>query len=164
MFRTMRQLLLEEKSVMFQKLLIPLDGSSFGELTLAYARSLAQHYRSEILLLHVVSSGWEGEMRAEMPSTEQATQTHEAHDATAYLREKEQVLREEGYVVTAVIRQGEPVHEMILDTAVAEQADTIIMSTHGFTGLKRLMFGNIAEKVIGRAAIPVLLIRPPDNN
>ncbi len=148
---------------MFQKLLIPLDGSPFGELTLNYARSLARQYQSQIVLLHVVASNWEGEMRAEIPAAESAAQAHETQDATEYLREKERVLRDEGFLVTAVIRQGEPVHEMILDTAVAEQADTIIMSTHGFTGLKRLMFGNIAEKVIGRATIPVLLIRPPDD-
>jgi nucleotide-binding universal stress UspA family protein len=147
----------------FQKLLIPLDGSPFGELTLNYARSLAQHYQSQILLLHVVSSGWEGEMRAEMPSAERTTQTHETHDATDYLREKERALRDEGFVVTAVIRKGEPVHEKVLETAVSENADTIIMSTHGFTGLKRLMFGNVAEKVLSRAQIPVLLIRPPDH-
>ncbi|HRQ41963.1 MAG TPA: universal stress protein [Chloroflexota bacterium] len=147
---------------MFQKLLVPLDGSAFGELSLSYARSLAGHYHSEILLLHVVSSGWEGEMRAEMPSAESTAQAHETHDASQYLREKEQALRDEGFRVTAVIRKGEPVHEMILDTAVSENADTIIMSTHGFTGLKRLMFGNVAEKVISRATKPVLLIRPPD--
>lgn len=148
---------------MFQKLLIPLDGSPFGELTLNYARSLAGQYHSQILLLHVVASAWEGEMRAEMPVAESTAQAHETDDATAYLWEKEQALRAEGFTVTAVIRQGEPVHEMILDTAVTENADTIIMSTHGFTGLKRLMFGNIAEKVIGRATVPVLLIRPPDD-
>ncbi len=148
---------------MFQKLLIPLDGSPFGELTLRYARSLAGQYQSHLLLLHVTTSGWEGEMRAEMPSAERAAQAHETQDASQYLREKEQALRDEGYMVTAVIRKGEPVHEMILDTAVTENADTIIMSTHGFTGLKRLMFGNVAEKVISRATIPVLLIRPPDN-
>lgn len=148
---------------MFQKLLVPLDGSPFGELTLEYTRSLAEQYGSHILLLHVVASGWEGEMRAEMPSVEKATQAQGTQDATAYLEEKEQALRGEGFMVTAVIRKGEPVHEMILDTAVAQNADTIIMSTHGFTGLKRLMFGNVAEKVISRATLPVLLIRPPDN-
>jgi len=148
---------------MFQKLLIPLDGSQFGELTLNYARYLAGQFQSEILLLHVVSTGWEGEMRAELPSGEGEKQAHETHDATAYLREKETALQAEGYTVTAVIRKGDPVHEMILETAVAENADTIIMSTHGFTGLRRLMFGNVAEKVISRSKIPVLLIRPPDH-
>lgn len=36
------------------------------------------------------------------------------------------------------------------------------MSTHGFTGLKRLMFGNVAEKVIQKSPVPVLLIRPTE--
>ncbi len=148
---------------MFNKLLVPLDGSPFGELTLDYARSLAEQYGSHILLLHVVASDWEGEMRAEMPSVEGDTQAQGLQDATTYLEEKEQSLRGEGFMVTAVTRKGEPVHELILDTAVAQNADTIIMSTHGFTGLKRLMFGNVAEKVISRATVPVLLIRPPDN-
>lgn len=146
---------------MFQHLLVPLDGSHFGELTLSYACSLAEKYQSHILLLHVIAARWEGEMRAEVPSGEGERETHDTHDATVYLQQKEKTLRAEGFTVTAVIRKGEPVHEMILETAVAENADTIIMSTHGFTGLKRLMFGNVAEKVISRAQIPVLLIRPP---
>ncbi len=147
---------------MFQHLLVPLDGSKFGEQALAYAQSLAQHYHSQITLVHVLPADWEGEMRAEMPGAEAVSRQMEIIDTTNYLRQKEEALRQEGFQVTAVILQGEPVHRKILEAVTSEGADTLIMSTHGFTGIKRLMFGNVAEKVISRAMVPVLLIRPPD--
>ncbi|MCP4359203.1 MAG: universal stress protein [Chloroflexi bacterium] len=149
---------------MFQNLLVPLDGSQFGELALTYALSLAQKYAAHIILLHVVPSIWEAEMRAEVPESEDIALEIETEDATDYLHQKEALLRNDGFQVTAVILKGEPVHIMILKAIETENADTIIMSTHGFTGVRRLMFGNIAEKVINKATVPVLLIRPPEKD
>jgi len=149
---------------MFQNLLVPLDGSRFGELALMYAQSLAQKYAARIILLHVVPSIWEAEMRAEVPGSEDIVLETETEDATDYLRQKEKVLRDDGFRVTAVILKGEPIHNMILKASETENADILIMSTHGFTGVRRLMFGNVAEKVINKATVPVLLIRPPDED
>ena len=145
---------------MFKHLLVPLDSSQFAENALEHALSLAQHYDSQITLLHVVAQEWEAEMRAELPNIEEIAEGTEAGDAVTYLSAKEKELKEKGYNVVALVQKGEPVSQTILDTAKSEGADTIVMSSHGFTGLKRLMFGNVAEKVIKNAQIPVLLIRP----
>ena len=56
-------------------------------------------------------------------------------------------------------RQGEPVME-ILSTAVAVASDVIVMGTHGRTGLQRLLLGSVAERVIRRSPVPVLLVPP----
>ena len=69
---------------MFQNLLVPLDGSKFGELALPYAASLASQYQSKITLLHVVPSNWDAELRAERPESEHATQDIEVHDTFIY--------------------------------------------------------------------------------
>lgn len=137
---------------MFQHLLIPLDGSQSGELALVYARSLAQQYNSQITLLHILPTGEVDQP----PASEQAS----AHPAVSYLWQQERQLREEGFRVTAVLRQGEPVHTLILDAVATENADTIIMSAHRANSLKRLMYSNTAEKVMSKTAVPILLIRP----
>ncbi len=146
---------------MFKHLLVPLDSSQFAENALEYALSLARHYNSQITLLHVVGQEWEAEMRAELPGIEEIAEGAETGSAVSYLSAKEKELKEKGYDVVALVQKGEPVSQIILDTAQAEEVDIIVMSSHGFTGLKRLMFGNVAEKVIKNAQIPVLLIRPP---
>ncbi len=146
---------------MFKHLLVPLDGSKFGEKALEYALSLAQQYQSKITLLHVVHDQWAGEMRAESPQLDELTQQKESNQSYIYLNTKEKQLQEKGYNVSAIIKSGEPIDRAILDMAEAEEVDTIVMSSHGFTGLKRLMFGNTAEKILSHATVPVLLIRQP---
>lgn len=147
---------------MFKHLLVPLDSSKFAENALAYALSLAEHYDSQLTLLHVVAQEWEAEMRAEIPKAEDIIETAETNKAVLYFNAKGKELKDQGYKINALIQKGEPVSRVILETAQNEGADTIVMSSHGFTGLKRLMFGNVAEKVVQQAKIPVLLIRPPE--
>lgn len=144
---------------MFTHLLVPLDGSQFGENALEYAKSLAQKFGSKITLLHVVHDQWQGEMHAESPQLGELTQQKESSQSYIYLNAIEKSLQEDGYNVDAIIKSGEPVDQAILNMATAEDVDTIVMSSHGFTGLKRLMFGNTAEKVVSQATVPVLLVR-----
>jgi nucleotide-binding universal stress UspA family protein len=60
----------------------------------------------------------------------------------------------------AVLGLGTPASE-IVETAKAERADLIAMTTHGRTGLRRAIFGSVAAAVLRDAAIPVLVIRKP---
>jgi nucleotide-binding universal stress UspA family protein len=57
------------------------------------------------------------------------------------------------------IRFGDPVEE-ILAVRESGQADLIAMTTHGRTGLSRLVFGSVAQRVLSQASVPVLLLRP----
>lgn len=148
---------------MFSHLLVPLDGSSFGDKAIKYALSLAQKYDSKITLLHVTSQQWEGEMSAEAPQVEALTKQVETSLSEKNLKAKKDELAAEGYHVNAIIMKGTPVGDVILKAAENEKADTIVMSTHGHTGWRRRLFGSVAEKVIGQSQIPVLLIRPSAN-
>lgn len=150
---------------MFQHLLVPLDGSDFAEHALTYALSLARQYGSQITLLRVLPPGrweWEGEMRAELPDGGDRVHEVERSQAELYLEEKKNELDARGVEVTAILIPGRGVAEAILDTAVAEDADTIIIATHGLTGIQRWMIGSVAERVMRHAPVPVLLIRASD--
>jgi nucleotide-binding universal stress UspA family protein len=68
-------------------------------------------------------------------------------------------LQEAGYIVSVVIKFGDPAQE-ILDFAKEEQIDMITMTTHGRTGLNRLIFGSVAKKILHKATIPVMVLRP----
>jgi nucleotide-binding universal stress UspA family protein len=67
-------------------------------------------------------------------------------------------LRAKGLRLTTTVRRGEPVDE-ILAAAREADADLIAMTTHGRSGLSRLLFGSIAAAVLARAEIPVFLLR-----
>ena len=145
---------------MFSHLLIPLDGSPFGDEALAYALSLAQKFDSKITLLHVTSQQWEGEMSAELPEAESLSEWVRSSASQLNLKEQKDQLTADGYQVNALVMKGKPIGDVILKAAATEGVDTIIMSTHGMTGWRRHLYGSVAESVIGHSKIPVLLIRP----
>lgn len=145
---------------MFAHLLVPLDGSNFGDEAMTYALSLAQKYASQITLLHVTSQQWEAEMSAEVPQAEALTEQTETNIMAANLKAKKDKLAADGYKVEALIMKGQPISDVILKAAETENADTIIITTHGLTGWRRHLFGSVAEKVISQSQIPVLVIRP----
>ncbi|HJR02018.1 MAG TPA: universal stress protein [Methylomirabilota bacterium] len=65
-----------------------------------------------------------------------------------------------GVPVESVVRFGEPVAQ-ILDEAEAFRADLIVVGTAGRSGIGRVLLGSVAERVFGRATVPVMLVRPP---
>jgi nucleotide-binding universal stress UspA family protein len=62
--------------------------------------------------------------------------------------------------VVSLIKTGKPFVE-IVETAIEEDIDLIIIATHGHTGIEHVLFGSTAEKVVRKAPCPVLTIREP---
>ena len=69
-------------------------------------------------------------------------------------------LTSEGIKVNTASLEGNTPADMITQYAQEKGVDVIIMGTHGYTGLKKLMFGNVASDVLHNSNIPALLIRP----
>ena len=148
---------------MFKHILIPLDGSPFAEKALEYGTSLAKNYGGEVTLLQVLPPAWKAEMKAEIPQGEGLTQEVKTAVVTNYLTATEEKLRQqECCTVNALIMRGSNIAELILDAAKAEHIDSIVMSTHGLTGITRWMLGSVAERVVRHATVPVLLVRTED--
>jgi nucleotide-binding universal stress UspA family protein len=132
---------------MFQKILVPLDGSSRGEAALHPLRWLA-HDGAELLLLRACplrptvafeAAPWVAENRAE---------------AKAYLERVAASLRKRGLRARPLLHDG-PAAESILDAAAEEDVDAVALATHGRTGLARFVFGSVTEKVLRAATTPV---------
>ncbi|RMG89306.1 MAG: universal stress protein [Chloroflexi bacterium] len=147
---------------MFKKILVPLDGSHLAEMAIPYALELASRFEAEITLLRVVqppqlimadvSGGVYAELLVEMRKQAE-------NEARTYLKGLQGELRQQGYTVHAHLAEGEPVAEVILEVADGLDIDTIVMSTHGRSGLSRWVYGSVADKVLRQARVPVVLIR-----
>jgi len=136
---------------MFERILIPLDGSALAESVLIHARRLLSPNDGELLLLQVVTLP---------PSTE--ADAGEPLDllwarATEYLQNVSGRLSSEGFRVRSRVVEGFPANQ-ILSVAKRDKATLIAMSTHGRTGLSRWVFGSVTEKVLRASPIPVLAI------
>ena len=138
----------------FDKILIPLDGSSLAEAALPKAVDLVRDSPDAtlILLRAVEATTFPGVD----PLDAQVSVVHEAED---YLETVAARLREEGaYEVRPSVWYG-PAAPAILEAARLANPDMIMMSTHGRTGIGRLIVGSVAESVLRGTRTPIFLIR-----
>jgi nucleotide-binding universal stress UspA family protein len=139
-----------------RRILVPLDGSKVSEGVLAHAQALARADGSEIVLLQVVNTA--GEIFNDPAIADTELSEVEAAEKT-YMEGVQARLRSEGMAVTLDIREG-PIAETILTAARELKVNMIAMSTHGRSGLKKMLMGSVTEGVVKNAAVPVLVIRP----
>jgi nucleotide-binding universal stress UspA family protein len=140
---------------MFTKILVPLDGSALAEKALPFAADTAKAHGAKLVLLRVIHLIF---LEEPVTEAEQTVIAKEKERAGKYLEGVAKELRVEGLGVKADVGEGE-IANTVLETAKAEGCDLICMTTHGFSGVERFIWGSIAEKVVRASNIPVLLIR-----
>ena len=142
---------------MYRRAVVPLDGSPVAETILPFILEIAGPLDMEVVLLRVVQPTppvvIEGSRHVVVEDVEARR-----IDALEYLAPLAVELRGKDVRVETSVRRGEPVEE-ILAEARETGADLIAMSTHGRSGLGRLVFGSVAEAVLRHANIPVFLMR-----
>jgi nucleotide-binding universal stress UspA family protein len=148
---------------MYQKILVPMDGSKLAECVLEHVKSIATGCQvPTVVLLRVIEPvSLPGYLPREMAEGDyrDAKETAEVQ-AKNYLNEMVDRLKAEGIATEADIAEGLPADE-ILDYADEKQVDLIVMSTHGKTGISRWWSGSVAEKVVSQSLTPVLVVTPP---
>ena len=139
---------------MFERILLPLDGSTLGEAILPRIAHILRREDSELLLLRVAQL-------QTVPVGHQVTPPalpDPVMDAHAYLAKIEDRFSSQGARVRSIVDVGAPATR-ILDVARREDVTLIAMATHGHTGIARWVFGSVAEKVLRACAVPLLLLR-----
>ena len=146
---------------MYHKVLVPLDGSKLAECALTHVKTMVKEgFAGDVTLLNVV--------HVDAPYSElygkhfDVTAMRKAYftAASKYLADVEARLGTEGISVkTEVVEQKRPA-PAITDYALKNGIDLIVIATHGYTGLKKLMLGSVALSILHDSHTPVLLIRP----
>ena len=146
---------------MYQKILVPLDGSKLAEVVLVHIEQLAWKLGSSLALLRVVRPprSVEYPWQEEMMALNQERESVFKRDAETYLAARGGELRGKKIEVSTHTIISEAVAATILDFADRQDVDLIAMSTHGRSGIGRWVYGSVAEKVLQGANCPVLLIR-----
>ena len=155
-----------------QRILIPLDGSQLAEAVLPYAKELALRLSGTIHLVRVVplarqlaaasfagSGGINGMSALDTKAIDEAVAL-QMQEARTYLEEQAQKLQSEGLAVEWEVRQGIAAEE-IIQCVHTSNIDLIAISSHGRSGLGRLVFGSVCDRVLRDAGIPLLVIKPP---
>jgi nucleotide-binding universal stress UspA family protein len=145
-----------------RRILLPTDFSSCANYALPYAAAIARATGATIICVHVVESivpavGYSG-LAEPMPIADVSEQLEDsAERELPRLAECEEF---DGLKVEEVIVHGDPAAE-IVRVAGEREADLIVVSSHGRTGLGRIIFGSTAEAVVRHAGCPVLVVKPP---
>jgi nucleotide-binding universal stress UspA family protein len=126
----------------YKKLLVALDGSELSERALAYAKAIAKIKNSDVVLFTV-----------SITSAEQLDRPMKA-----YLELKANELKSEGIKASVAVAYGN-VPDEIVGFADKNNIDLIIISTHGYSGIRRWVLGSVARKVLYGTGVHVLLVK-----
>src|SRR5262245_11257646 len=143
-----------------KRILVPIDFSAGASRALQSAVPFARHFDARLCLLYVGQGYY---LAPELgPFDLTAVETRARADAAGKLAAlaSEQVGKQ--IPVDVVVRTGPPAVE-IAGFAREHGADLIIMSTHGYTGLKHVWFGSVTENVVRLAPCPVLVVREQEH-
>jgi nucleotide-binding universal stress UspA family protein len=147
--------------VEFKAVLVPLDGSPLSETALPVAAAIAWKFESQIILLRALDLSAETMLPHYSDATVRLvleTREHVRREARSYLKAQAGELREQGLSVRTMLMDVAPAVG-IIDAAMTEDVDLIVMSTHGRGGLARWTFGSVADKVARHSPCPVMLVR-----
>jgi nucleotide-binding universal stress UspA family protein len=164
-----------------QRILVPLDESAFSREVIPHVQRLFGPQGFQLMLLRVAlqpagitadppraaSSAWtaplynsaEDASRARHPIYASQQEASTGAALAGEMLPELHALEQAGYEVSVSVRFGDPA-AAIVATAAEEQASLIAMATHGRTGLSHLLLGSVAERVLHRARVPVLLVHP----
>ena len=157
---------------MFNRILVPLDGTRRSAKSLAYARDIALTHGSELVLLRViemstVASVLGSATMVELPSASAAEMlvgsaeeslADDRRRAGRYLNRHERVLQSQGVAVSTELAVGDPAR-MIRNVARQRKADLIVIATRARGGIQRAVLGSVADELVRTTRVPVLLIR-----
>jgi nucleotide-binding universal stress UspA family protein len=139
-----------------KSILVPLDFSAPSRKTLDYAVAFARQFKAKLTLLHVVEPVATPDFAA-FPLT-----MDDDESMAASKKQLEKVMKAArippGLVDKILVRFGRSFHE-ITEAARTRKVDLIIISTHGYTGLKHALLGSTTERVVRHASCPVLVMR-----
>ncbi|UCF92660.1 MAG: universal stress protein [Desulfobacterales bacterium] len=149
---------------MYQRILVPLDGSELAEQVLPHVEAIVKGGGvQEVIFFRVVEpyrTAFAGVDYVMADTEMQQMLNRREENARDYLNRLTGRLQSLGVSLTAKVTVGRA-DESIVDLATHEGVDLIVMATHGRSGVSRWVMGSVADRIVRWSCVPVLLIRPP---
>lgn len=154
---------------MYQKILIPLDGSKLAECVLPHVEFIAKSSHSKsVTFIYVVkpliSPFLDSEEGVSWLSAKDTNRLDSEAKTAAerYLTQLLSGLKYDGVDIQMQIILGIQAADVIADYATKNEVDLIIISTHGRSGISRWVWGSVADRILRTACVPVMMVRDPE--
>ena len=135
-----------------ERILVALDGSEYTDAIVDQAISMGRICNSTIFAISVIAFFPESLAIAPQLEEEVAKKTRE------FLKIVKKKIEKENLTCETIVRLDAQPHQPIVEEAKKKNVDLIVMGTRGMTGLKRVFLGSVAQKVIGYAPCPVMVV------
>ena len=151
---------------MYQKIMVPLDGSKLAECVFAHLDALARGCQVKtITLVQVVEPYQNPSYSGDSTITDIAGEIQQINKASKaasenYLKNLIPKFKYENVDVRRESLTGSPA-EVLADYATKNQPDLILIATHGRSGPSRWVWGSVADRLLRAACVPVLMVRAP---
>lgn len=143
---------------MYERILVPTDGSTGMAHVALQALDLAQQYGATVHTVHVIDANTSSFLSNLDRDTDKLEERAENAVSTV-----ERMAESHDTDCVTVIREGDPA-STVLQYAAEIDADLIVSGTHGRSGVKRHLIGSVAERLVRHAECPVMTVRLPDTN
>ncbi|MBT9551764.1 MAG: universal stress protein [Hydrogenophaga sp.] len=144
---------------MFKKILVPTDGSALAQSAATTAAQLAKSQGAEVIGVYVIDPFPYIGMGEASAAGLQSYLTESRNLAGQALEALGKVCAAEGVPFAGDTIERNVVYEGVIETAQAEGCDLIVMASHGRQGVKALILGSVAQKVLTHAKVPVLIVK-----
>jgi len=145
------------------KILVPLDGSALSASVLPFGGDLAKSLGASIVLFHAVAEPVLTYPETGAISFDARVLEEMEKGARSFLTSTAKDLAADGLQTNVVANFGNA-SDGIVWTAERENAQLVVMSTHGRSGIGRVVLGSVADAVVRRTSLPVILVRPTTNS
>lgn len=143
---------------MFKHILIPIDGSDLSRRGARLGIDLAKSDGARISIVHVVPPFHTVTYMAELLAASEANYVLESSErAKRYLEEVEQMAKDAGVTAEAFSVESDKPDEVITQEATNRGCDVIVIASHGWRGLTKLLLGSVTQKVLLTSPVPVLV-------
>ena len=145
---------------MYKRIMVPLDGSQVAECVIPHIETIAKKSAAKVELVTVIEP-LDIPTRGQIAISDDEIKQIDAEgkkEAGKYLDQISHRLTQSGIKTDTVILSGKAA-ESLVRYAVNNDIDLIIMATHGRSGISKIFFGSVAEKILRATDIPVLLIK-----
>ena len=147
---------------MFKKILVPVDGSDVSKHAAQAAAELARLSGARLVALYVAPA-YKPNVHEESTSLGFVSPDEYAKrarlEAAPHLASVAEAAKSVGAASEAQFAMSDSIADAIVDTATQHGCDTIVMGSHGHTGIRKMLLGSVAQQVLGAATIPVVVTR-----
>jgi nucleotide-binding universal stress UspA family protein len=142
----------------FKKIVVPVDFSEFSDKAVEYAIFLAEKFCAELILLHAVVLFQEDfDEKEQLQAYEEIIKKKE-REIRKQLDSRCLNVEERGIPISSLLIRGFSEADSIIDYIADKDFDLVVMGTHGHTGLKKIILGSVAERVVRLSPVPVLTL------